>query len=135
MIDVALIVIRARVPGVFGLALQPATALFCSRPESGKPPRLPRAMVFIIQLVYVHLGKDTSSTSLRRWRSPSSLSMAASLLRLRPTPESVIARSIDAPYEIHLVRFPRDEALAHFTADEERQRGSSATQGKQEFSG
>jgi hypothetical protein len=43
------------------------------------------------------------------------------LLRLRPTPEDVIAGSIDLPYEIHLVRFPTDVALASFMADPERQ--------------
>ena len=80
-------------------------------------------MVFITQLVYVHPGKEAvfdefEAIAIRLiGRHGGEL-----LLRLRPTPGDVIAGSIDLPYEIHLIRFPSDEALASFTADPERQR-------------
>jgi hypothetical protein len=34
----------------------------------------------------------------------------------------VLAGSLDRPYEIHLVRFPSEEAFDRFAADDERQR-------------
>jgi uncharacterized protein (DUF1330 family) len=79
-------------------------------------------MVVITQLVYIYPGKE------RMFDQFEAVAIALIgkhggelLLRLRPTPENVVAGSIDLPYEIHLVRFPSDEALASFTADPERQ--------------
>ena len=42
------------------------------------------------------------------------------LLRIRPTPESVIASRGEAPYEIHVIRFASDEDLRRFSADPQR---------------
>ena len=80
-------------------------------------------MVVVTQLVYVHPGKERVFDEFEAVAIPLiGKNGGELLLRLRPTPEVVIAGSIELPYEIHLVRFPSDEALASFTADPERQR-------------
>jgi uncharacterized protein (DUF1330 family) len=79
-------------------------------------------MLFVTQLVYIHPGKERVFDEFEALAIPLIGKHGGELLlRLRPNPEGVIARSIDLPYEIHLVRFPSDEALAGFTADPERQ--------------
>ncbi len=80
-------------------------------------------MVFITQLVYVHPGKESVFDEFEAVAIPLIGKHGGDLLlRLRPGPESVIARSIELPYEVHLVSFPSDEAFARFAADGERQR-------------
>jgi uncharacterized protein (DUF1330 family) len=44
------------------------------------------------------------------------------LLRLRPTPGSVIAADIEVPYELHVVRFNSHDDLKTFSEDPDRQR-------------
>jgi hypothetical protein len=79
-------------------------------------------MVVITQLVYIHPGKEHVFDEFEAVAIPLIGKHGGELLlRLRPTPECVIAGSMDLPYEIHLVRFPSDEALASFTADPQRQ--------------
>lgn len=79
-------------------------------------------MVVITQLVYVHPGKESIFEEFEAVAIPLIGKHGGELLlRLRPIPEDVVAGSIELPYEIHLVRFPSDEALANFTADPERQ--------------
>jgi uncharacterized protein (DUF1330 family) len=80
-------------------------------------------MVIVTQLVYVRPGREGTFDEFEAIAIPLIAKYGGELLlRLRPTPESVVARSIDVPYEVHLVRFPSDEALDRFAADEERQR-------------
>jgi hypothetical protein len=80
-------------------------------------------MVFITQLVYVHPGKESVFDEFEAVAIPLiGKHDGELLLRLRPTPESVIERSIDLPHEIHLVRFPNDEAFERFATDGERKR-------------
>ena len=79
-------------------------------------------MVVITQIVYIHAGMERVFDEFEAVAIPLIGKHGGELLlRLRPNPECVIAGSIDLPYEIHLVRFPSDEALASFTADPERQ--------------
>ena len=79
-------------------------------------------MVFITQLVYIHPGKERVFDEFEAVAIPLIGKHGGELLlRACPTPEVVVARSIELPYEIHLVR-SSDEALASFTADPERQR-------------
>jgi len=79
-------------------------------------------VVVITQLVYIHPGKECMFDAFEAVAIPLIGKHGGELLlRLRPTPENVVAGSIDLPYEIHLVRFPSDEALASFTSDPERQ--------------
>jgi uncharacterized protein (DUF1330 family) len=78
-------------------------------------------MVLITQLVYVHPGEEAVFDQFEAVALPLIAKHGGELLlRLRPTPETVVAGSIDVPYEIHLVRFPSDEAFSRFAADEER---------------
>jgi hypothetical protein len=86
------------------------------------------AMVFITQLVYVHPGKESVFDEFEAVAIPLIGKHGGELLlRLRPAPESVIERSIELPYEIHLVRFPNDEAFERFATDGERQGSRSVT--------
>ena len=79
-------------------------------------------MVVITQLIYLHPGKEIVFDEFEAMAIPLIGKHGGELLlRLRPTQDGVIAGSIDVPYEIHLVRFPSDVALARFTADPERQ--------------
>jgi uncharacterized protein (DUF1330 family) len=80
-------------------------------------------MVFVTQLVYIHLGKERVFEAFEAVAIPLIGKHGGELLlRLRPTSATVIAGSIEQPYEIHLVRFPSEDALARFTADPDRQR-------------
>jgi uncharacterized protein (DUF1330 family) len=80
-------------------------------------------MIVITQLVYLHPGKEGAFDEFEAVAIPLIGKHGGELfLRVRPPPESVIAGSIEPPYEIHLVRFPSDEDLARFTSDPERQR-------------
>lgn len=84
-------------------------------------------MVVITQLIYLHPGKEIVFDEFEAMAIPLIGKHGGELLlRLRPTQDGVIAGSIDVPYEIHLVRFPSDVALASFTADPERRRASSS---------
>jgi hypothetical protein len=59
------------------------------------------AMVFVTQLVYVHPGKESVFDEFEAVAIPLIAKHGGELLlRLRPTPESVIERSIELPYEI-----------------------------------
>ena len=79
-------------------------------------------MIIITQLVSIHPGTESFFDAFEAVAIPLiSKHGGELLLRLRPTPECVIAGSIDPPYEVHLLRFPSDEALARFTSDPERQ--------------
>jgi uncharacterized protein len=44
------------------------------------------------------------------------------LLRVRPGPGAVVAATLEAPYEIHVLRFAGEEGLRAFLQDEERRR-------------
>ncbi len=79
-------------------------------------------MVVITQLIYLHPGKERVFDEFEAVAIPLIAKHGGELLlRLRPTPQGVVARSIELPYEIHVVRFPSDEALDSFTVDPERQ--------------
>jgi uncharacterized protein (DUF1330 family) len=80
-------------------------------------------MVVITQLLYIHAGKEAAFDEFEA----AVIALMGKhggelLLRLRPTQEDMIAGSMELPYEVHLVRFPSDEALAAYAADPERQR-------------
>ena len=80
-------------------------------------------MLFITQLIYVRAGKEDVFEQFEQVAIPIIAKHGGELLlRLRPSPEAVVDRTIELPYEIHLVRFPDGEAFARFSADEERQR-------------
>jgi uncharacterized protein (DUF1330 family) len=85
--------------------------------------RLEAPWCSITQLVYVHPGKESVFDEFEALAIPLIAKHGGDLLlRVRPNPESVIAGSMDRPYEIHLVGFPSDEAFACFASDEQRKR-------------
>lgn len=80
-------------------------------------------MLYLTQLIYVHPGKEAQFQEFEDIVLPLLPKYDGELLlRVRPAPESVVAGSMDAPYEIHLLRFATPEAVARFSGDEARQR-------------
>jgi uncharacterized protein (DUF1330 family) len=80
-------------------------------------------MLYVTQLVYLHPGKDDAFHEFEDTVLPLLTKYGGELLlRLRPSAESVVAGSLEAPYEVHLVRFPDDAALAAYARDDERER-------------
>jgi len=80
-------------------------------------------MVFFTQLVYVNPGQERVFDEFEAIALPLVDEHGGELLlRLRLSGADVIAGSIELPYEIHLVRFPGEEAFSRFVADERRQR-------------
>jgi hypothetical protein len=80
-------------------------------------------MLYVTQLVYTKSGEEQAFHAFE----DVALSRMAKyggelLLRVRPTPETVIAASIDIPYEIHFVRFKSEDDLDLFLNDDERQK-------------
>jgi uncharacterized protein (DUF1330 family) len=79
-------------------------------------------MVFITQLTYVRVGRESVFEEFEAQAIPLIAKHGGELLlRLRPTPETVVACAIDVPYEIHLVSFPSEEAFSRFASDGARQ--------------
>jgi hypothetical protein len=80
-------------------------------------------MLYVTQLIYLHPGKektfhefeDTVLPLLKKYEGEL-------LLRLRPNEGSVIAGSLEGPYEVHLIRFPHEAALSAYARDDERER-------------
>ena len=80
-------------------------------------------MLYITQLVYVHPGKESAFEEFEAVACERLLMYGGQmLLRLRPTPESVVAAEAEVPYEVHFLRFENAADLARYTQDEERQR-------------
>ena len=80
-------------------------------------------MIYLTQLVYVHPGKEDVFHQFEDVAIPLIGKHGGELvLRIRPTPESVVASGVEVPYEIHVVRFESEDHFARFVQDEERQR-------------
>jgi uncharacterized protein (DUF1330 family) len=79
-------------------------------------------MMFVTQLIYLHPGKESVFDEFESVAIPLIRKHGGELLlRVRPAADNVIERSIDIPYEIHIVTFPSDEAFAAFAKDEARE--------------
>jgi uncharacterized protein (DUF1330 family) len=79
-------------------------------------------MLHLTQLVYVHPGQEAAFLAFEAVVLPLIERHGGTLLlRLRPGPEAKVEGALDAPYEVHVVRFPSDEAFARFAADDARQ--------------
>jgi uncharacterized protein (DUF1330 family) len=80
-------------------------------------------MVVITQLIYLHPDKEAAFDEFEAHALPLVARYGGGiLLRLRPTPETLVAGSIEMPHEVHVVWLPSEEALTRYMADEERQR-------------
>lgn len=80
-------------------------------------------MFYLTQLIYVKPGKEDVFHQFENVAIPLLAKHGGSLLlRLRPTPETVVSQEIDLPYEVHLVAFQSEEDFQQFAQDDERQR-------------
>ena len=78
-------------------------------------------MIFITQLIYIIPGQEQTFEEFERVAIPSIARYnGAMLLRMRPTKDTFIETNIEAPYEIHLVRFEEESDFINFMQDEER---------------
>jgi len=79
-------------------------------------------MIFLTQLVYVYPGKESTFHAFEDVAIPLIAKHHGELLlRVRPNAESIVESRSEPPYEIHIVRFERDEDFARFAQDPERQ--------------
>jgi len=80
-------------------------------------------MVIVTQLIYVHPGHEAEFHEFEDTVLPLLPAYGGELLlRLRPDAASMIGGSSEPPYEVHIVRFESEAALARFANSEERQR-------------
>jgi uncharacterized protein (DUF1330 family) len=78
-------------------------------------------MIVLTQLIYLHDGCEQTFQEFEAIVLPLLASHGCELmLRLRPDPASYIAGSCERPYELHLVRFPDDDALSRYANDDAR---------------
>lgn len=78
-------------------------------------------MLYITQLIYIHPGQEEAFHAFEDVAIPIIAKYRGQLLfRIRPTSETIIDSESEAPYEIHLVRFPAEEDFESFKLDEER---------------
>jgi len=78
-------------------------------------------MIYITQLIYIKDGQEHVFHQFEDVAIPTiSKYNGRLLLRIRPTDDSLIAHSIDKPYEIHLVEFDSDLDFENFKQDKER---------------
>ena len=80
-------------------------------------------MVYLTQLVYVRPGQEETFRQFEDVVLPLLAKYEGELLlRLRPTADSLVAASIEVPYELHFLRFASEEGLARYGRDPARQR-------------
>jgi hypothetical protein len=79
-------------------------------------------MLYVTQLIYLHPGKEETFHQFEAAVLPLLKKYEGELLlRLRPGAASVIAGSLEGPYEVHLIRFPNEAALSAYARDDERE--------------
>lgn len=80
-------------------------------------------MISIVQLIYVKAGQEKIFDQFEDVAIPIIAKYNGKfLLRVRPTPESVIEAAMERPYEIHLTEFASDADFQNFMQDEERKK-------------
>jgi uncharacterized protein (DUF1330 family) len=78
-------------------------------------------MIVVTQLLYVEAGREADFLAFESIVLPLLPRYGGELLlRLRPDASSFVAGTREAPYEIHLVQFPDEDALARYLADPSR---------------
>lgn len=79
--------------------------------------------IFITQLIYIKEGMEDVFEQFENIAIPTiSKYKGRLLLRVRPTNDSIIEKSIENPYEIHLVDFETENDFNDFLNDEERKK-------------
>jgi hypothetical protein len=80
-------------------------------------------MIVLTQLVYIHPGKEKAFEDFEGVVLPLLPNYGGTLmLRLRTGAENLIAGSLEAPYEVHLIRFESEAGFTAYSNDETRQR-------------
>jgi uncharacterized protein (DUF1330 family) len=78
-------------------------------------------MIYITQLIYIKDGQQAIFNEFESVAIPIIANYNGQLLlRIRPTKTELIECNMDAPYEIHLVKFESEADFAHFMKDETR---------------
>ena len=78
-------------------------------------------MIYLTQLIYIKNGQQDIFNEFENIAIPIIAKYNGRLLlRVRTNDQEIIARSIDAPYEIHLVEFPSDSDFENFKSDKDR---------------
>jgi uncharacterized protein (DUF1330 family) len=79
--------------------------------------------IYITQLIYIKEGQEKVFDEFESKVIPIISKYNGKLiLRLRPTPETIIEKNTETPYELHLVEFESEEDFKHFLQDEERKK-------------
>jgi len=77
--------------------------------------------MILTQFVYLRPGKEAEFQAFEEVALPLMAKYGGELLlRIRPTPGSVVASEGEPPYEIHVIRFGSSEDLERFSQDPER---------------
>ena len=80
-------------------------------------------MIFITQLIYIKEGQEDVFHQFEDIAIPTiSKYNGRLLLRVRPDESAIIEKSIEKPYEIHLVEFASDMDFDNFIQDDERKK-------------
>ncbi len=80
-------------------------------------------MIYITQLIYIKDGEEETFHQFEDHAIPIIKNYKGELLlRVRPDKESYIEKSIEAPYEIHIITFESDDDFQNFMHDEERKK-------------
>lgn len=80
-------------------------------------------MIYLTQLIYLREGKEDVFQEFEKHAIPIiSKYNGRLLLRVRPNPDEIIEKGIEAPYEIHLVEFDAESDFENFKRDEERKK-------------
>jgi hypothetical protein len=79
-------------------------------------------MLVVTQLLYVHDGAEPIFEQFERIVLPLLAKYRGELLlRLRPTPSTLVDGTLALPYEVHVVQFASEADLEAYAADEVRQ--------------
>jgi hypothetical protein len=78
-------------------------------------------MIYLTQLIYIKEGQQDVFNRFEDIAIPAIAKYNGRLLlRIRPDNNAVIDRSIDIPYEVHLVEFQSDSDFENFKLDKDR---------------
>jgi uncharacterized protein (DUF1330 family) len=80
-------------------------------------------MIYITQLIYIKQGEELTFHQFEDIAIPIiSKYNGQLLLRLRPSENEIIERTIESPYEVHIIKFDSDIDLTNFMKDEDRKK-------------
>ncbi len=82
-----------------------------------------RLMIYITQLIFLKEGQADIFQEFEQIAIPIiSKYKGELLLRIRPDASSIIEKTIEQPYEVHLIKFATNKDFEEFMKDEEREK-------------